>query len=341
MQGGASAIHPGIRNSVSRLIAVQLISGNGPHQDALLVAPFRTCPNTPRMRRSEMGLELDANEVFALPRSPPRELIQCRVDSVRHQRGTSSECRKRTTRMNDYVALVLGFIIAGVGGELFVRGAVGLAKWVRISPGIIGATVVAFATSSPELSVAVNAGMAGKPEIALGDALGSNVVNVSLILALALIVSGILCPRDNVKRDFPMALLIPLVTGALALDGQLSRIDGLLLLILFLVWLLAAVHEARKQRHVAEEDPDKQRGWLNAVWFAMGLGLLIAAGTLIVTGAQGIAQAFGIEAFVIGATIVAVGTSVPELATAVIAKIRGHDEVGLGTVLGSNIFNGG
>jgi cation:H+ antiporter len=243
--------------------------------------------------------------------------------------------------MNDYVALVLGFVIAGVGGELFVRGAVGLAKWARISPGIIGATVVAFATSSPELSVAVNAGMAGKPGIALGDALGSNVVNVSLILALALIVSGILCPRDNVKRDFPMAVLLPLVTGALALDGQLSRIDGVLLLLLFLVWLLAAVHEVRKQRQVAEEDPVKQRGWLSAVWFAMGLGLLLASGTLIVSGAQGIAHAFGIEAFVIGATIVAVGTSVPELATAVIAKIRGHDEVGLGTVLGSNIFNGG
>ena len=96
--------------------------------------------------------------------------------------------------MNDYVAVSLGVICAGMGGELFVRGAVGLAHWARVSPGIIGATVAAFATSSPELSVAVNAGMAGQPQIALGDALGSNVVNVALILALALVISGIQSP---------------------------------------------------------------------------------------------------------------------------------------------------
>jgi cation:H+ antiporter len=128
--------------------------------------------------------------------------------------------------MNDYVALILGVACAGIGGELFVRGAVGLAHWARISPGIIGATVAAFATSSPELSVSINAALAGKSQIALGDALGSNVVNVALILALALVISGIQIPRDTIKRDFPVALLIPIITGLLFLDGELSRIDG-------------------------------------------------------------------------------------------------------------------
>jgi cation:H+ antiporter len=242
--------------------------------------------------------------------------------------------------MNDYVALILGVGCAGIGGELFVRGAVGLAHWARISPGIIGATVAAFATSSPELSVSINAAMAGKPQIALGDALGSNVVNVALILALTLVISGIQSPRSSIKRDFPVAVLVPVITGVLCLDGELSRLDGLLMLSMFLAWLLAAFIEARKQRSAAEEVLGEHRRWLAAFWCIAGLAFLIAAGNLIVTGARGIAISFGIDEFIIGATIVAIGTSVPELATTIIAKLRGHDEVGLGTILGSNIFNG-
>ena len=242
--------------------------------------------------------------------------------------------------MNDYLVLILGVVCAGIGGELFVRGAVGLAFWARISPGIIGATVVAFATSSPELSVSINAALAGKPQIGLGDALGSNVVNVALILALALLISGIQSPRDSIKRDFPVALLIPIITGVLFLDGELSRLDGLLMLGMFIAWLVAAVIEARKQRSAAEEVIGEHRHWLVVVSCVTGLAFLVAAGNLIVASARGIAISFGIDEFIIGATIVAVGTSVPELATAVIAKLRGHDEVGLGTILGSNIFNG-
>jgi len=242
--------------------------------------------------------------------------------------------------MNDCVALSMGVICAGIGGELFVRGAVGLAHWARISPGIIGATVAAFVTSSPELSVSVNAALAGKPQIALGDALGSNVVNVALILGLVLVISGIQSPRDSVKRDFPVALLIPIITGVLFLDGELSRLDGFLMLGMFLAWIVAAIIEARKQRSTAEEVLGEHRGWLVILSCVVGLAFLVAAGNLIVAGARGIAIAFGIDEFIIGATIVAIGTSVPELATTIIAKLRGHDEVGLGAILGSNIFNG-
>lgn len=242
--------------------------------------------------------------------------------------------------MNDYVALIMGVVCAAIGGELFVRGAVGLAHWARISPGIIGATVAAFATSSPELSVAVSAALAGKPQISLGDALGSNVVNVALILALALLISGIQTPRDSLRRDFPVALLVPVITGVLLLDGELSRLDGLMMLSLFLVWLVAAILEARKQRSAAEEILGERRRWLVVLSCVVGLAFLVAAGNLIVAGARGIAVSFGIAEFIIGATVVAIGTSVPELATTLIAKVRGHDEVGLGTILGSNIFNG-
>lgn len=242
--------------------------------------------------------------------------------------------------MDNYASLILGVVAAGAGGELFVRGSVGLAHWARISPGIVGATVAAFATSSPELSVSVNAAAAGTPQISLGDVLGSNVVNVALILGLALSVSGIKSPRSSLKRDFPIALLVPVVTGVLMLDGVLSRADGLLLLAVFLSWLGATVLEARKQRSAAGGVLGEHRVVQAVLSCVVGLALLFVSGHFIVRGAKGVATAYGIDAFIIGATVVAIGTSVPELATTLISKLRGHDEVGLGTILGSNIFNG-
>lgn len=241
--------------------------------------------------------------------------------------------------MNDYLALGSGVLCAGIGGELFVRGLVGLGRAMRISPGIVGTTFAAFATSSPELSVAVSSALAGAPEISLGDALGSNIVNVALILAVATLISAIRAPRDSVKRDFPAALLAPILIGLLAFDGVLSRTDGAVLLGAFLLWLIAAVIEAKRQRSVAEELLGEHRSGFAGVLSFAGLALLMAAGYLIVTGTRGLATALGIDNFVIGATLVAVGTSIPELATAVVSKLRGHDEVGLGTILGSNIFN--
>jgi cation:H+ antiporter len=200
--------------------------------------------------------------------------------------------------------------------------------------------VAAFATSSPELSVSINSALAGSPQIALGDALGSNVVNVALILALALVISGVQCPQDTIKRDFPVALLVPVITGVLLLDGELSRFDGVLMLGLFLVWLMMTIIEARRQRSAAEAVLAEHRPWLIVVSCIAGLALLVAAGSLIVAGASGVALAWGMDEFIIGATLVAIGTSAPELATTLVAKLRGHDEVGLGTILGSNIFNG-
>ncbi len=242
--------------------------------------------------------------------------------------------------MNDYLTLSLGIISAGVGGELFVRGTVGIAAWARVSPGIIATTIAAFATSSPELSVSINSAISGVPQIALGDSLGSNVVNIALILALALLISGIQSPRGNIKREFPVALLIPIFTAMLFYDNELSRFDGLLLLSLFFTWLFAVILEARKQRSATVEVLGEKRRWLAVLSCVVGLMFLVAAGSLIVTGAKGIAFSFGLDEFIIGATIVALGTSTPELATTVIAKVRGHDEVSLGTILGSNIFNG-
>jgi cation:H+ antiporter len=242
--------------------------------------------------------------------------------------------------MNPWLALSIGVVCAGVGGELFVRGAVGLAIWARVSAGIIGATVAAFATSSPELSVAIGSSLAGKPEISLGDAVGSNVVNVGLILGLALCISGIQAPRASVRRDFPVALLVPVVLGVLSLDGRISRVDGVLLLALFTAWLSAVTLAARRERSASGQVLGAPSLWRAVLAALVGLAFLVGSGHFIVTGARGIAAAFGIPEFIIGATVVAVGTSMPEFATSIISKLRGHDEIGLGTILGSNIFNG-
>jgi cation:H+ antiporter len=242
--------------------------------------------------------------------------------------------------MPDTLSLLIGIACAAAGGELFVRGIVGVARATRVPPGIVAVTLAAFATSSPELAVAISAALAHAPEISLGDALGSNVVNVALILGLTAFLAPLRSPHDSVRRDFPAALLAPLLLAALAWDGVLSRADGVALLVAFVLWLALTVIEAWRRRSAAETVLGEARPWRAVVQCVVGLVLLVTAGRLIVLGAQGIAAALGLDAFVIGATLVALGTSAPELATALIARLRGHDEVGIGTILGSNIFNG-
>lgn len=237
-------------------------------------------------------------------------------------------------------SLLAGLVLAGLGGELFVRGLVGFARWTRIAPGIVGLTLAAFATSSPELSVSVTAALEGRPQIGLGDAIGSNVVNVGLVFAIALSLADVAAPRSSVRRDFPAALLVPVLTALLIVDGVLSRLDGLLMLGLFLTWLVFTLVEAWRQRSAVEEVLAERHRVLIVLSALAGLVMLIAAGQLIVFGGVSVGQGLGLDLFIVGATIVAVGTSIPELATAVIARLRGHAEVGLGTVLGSNLFNG-
>ncbi|GBG14227.1 cation:H+ antiporter [Novimethylophilus kurashikiensis] len=240
----------------------------------------------------------------------------------------------------DFLILLLGIICAAIGGELFVRGVVGIALWARISSGIIAATFAAFATSSPELSVSVTSALAGTPQIALGDALGSNVVNIALILGIALLIAPLKTPKDVLKRDFPVALLVPILLIILAQDGLLSRADGLILLSLFAIWVVIMVLEVRRQRSVAPAILGDNKHGRSVIESLIGLAFLVGSGKLIVSGATAISAYYGIDPFLVGATLVAMGTSAPELATVVISRLRGHDEVGLGTILGSNIFNG-
>jgi len=235
--------------------------------------------------------------------------------------------------------LALGFALAAVGAEIFVRGAAGVAERMRVPPGVIAATIGAFASASPEFSVAIDAAVRGQPGVALGAAAGSNVVNIGVILGLTLLLSGGIIPRDMARRDLLVAASAPIVTLLLALKGTLTRVDGILLLVGFGLWLVANVIEVRRSR-AAKPQERKSGARFPVVLFVIGLGLLAGAGELLVGAALDLGRLLRIDAFSISTTLLAVGTAVPELAVALIAAWRGHHDLSLGTLLGSNIING-
>jgi cation:H+ antiporter len=238
----------------------------------------------------------------------------------------------------DLSLLGLGLVFAGTGGELFVRGLVGLAVWLRFPAGVIGATVAAFATSSPELTVAITAAADGRPEIALGDALGSNIVNIGLVVGVVLLL-GTTASADISRRDALTGLAMALLLLVLVVDGELSRIDGVVLLLTFAGWMSVTLERALSARSAAVVTVAETRHARAVVTALIGLVFLVVAGRLLVTGAKSIGEDLGISTFVVGVVLVSLGTSLPELATAVISRLRGHAEIGLGAALGSNIFN--
>ena len=242
--------------------------------------------------------------------------------------------------MREAVLLLPGVVAAAAGGELVVRGTVGGAARARIAPGIIAATVAAFATSSPEMSVAINSATAGRPEISLGDVLGSNVVNIGLVLAIAILMGGLRPRKRDLRRDIPPALGAPILVLILGLDGRLGRLDAALMLASFAAWLVFTIIQAARERSAIAEVTADRAVWRIARDGVIGLALLILAGRLIVLAASDFGELLGWDTFTVGAVLVAIATSVPELATVVMARLRGHDEISAGTVLGSNIFNG-
>ena len=234
--------------------------------------------------------------------------------------------------------LALGLGLAAFGGERFVRGSVGLAEWLRVPPGIIGATVAAFATSSPELTVGVLSAVDHRSELAFGDATGSNMVNLGVVLGGTLVFSVITIRRVEVRRELIGFFVALALLAISSIDGEIGRAEAMLLVALFLVWLVWVIQDARRERSEIGLVGDVRR-WLIVADVAIGLVLLVVAGRLIVTAAKGIGESLGWSQFVIGSIVVAIGTSAPELVTTIVAARRGHVGVGIGTVLGSNIFN--
>lgn len=244
--------------------------------------------------------------------------------------------------MMTMVFLAIGLFAAAGGGEFLVRGAIGIAQWLRMPARLIGCTVAAFATSSPELSVAIKSATAGVPEISLGDALGSNVVNAGLVLSLAMLIKPMKVTDTGFISDFVVAILATLVIIALSLDVELDRKDGMILMTIFLGWM---GHSIWKEIRNSKAQPSAVIPYsskeivFNVLYSAIGIVLLVVAGHFIVLSAKGIGAAFGWSEFIVGATLVAFGTSLPELITTLLTQWKGEDEIGLGNIIGSSIFN--
>ena len=243
----------------------------------------------------------------------------------------------------DVARLVAGPALLVVGAELLVRGSARLAAAVGLSPLVIGLTVVSYGTGAPELAVSLSAAWADRGDIALGNVIGSNILNVLLVLGITAIVAPLVVQRRLVQSEVPFMIGASLLTLAMAADGVLSRIDGAVLVAGVIGFTLVALRlgkrfEAPAEAHVEAPVPIELTMRLIAM-VVVGLALLVLGGRWIVDGAVAIARGFGISELVIGLTIVALGTSLPEVATSLIAAVRGQREIAVGNVIGSNIFN--
>jgi cation:H+ antiporter len=236
-----------------------------------------------------------------------------------------------------YILFVVGLVALFFGGEYLVRGASGIARTFRLSPMVIGLTIVGFGTSAPEMLVSVQAALAGQPAIAIGNVLGSNIANILLILGVSAVIAPLLIPLRKIWRDLGFMLLATATIWVMLLDGEVTRIDGLLLFAGLVAFLLTAFLTGAVEPQ--EEKADATPVWLSTVQTIGGLVVLVIGARLLVDSATDIARTFGISEAVIGLTIVAVGTSLPELATSVIAAMRKQTEIAVGNVVGSNVFN--
>lgn len=234
------------------------------------------------------------------------------------------------------------------GAEALVRGASGLATRLGISPLVVGLTVVAFGTSAPELAVTLVAAIKGTGDLAFGNVVGSNLFNGLAILGLSALVAPLVVDRKLVRFDVPAMIAASVAVGLMALDGGIGRLDGAVLLAGLVAYIAVSVRKERRRMQVEDRAGDHPKvagggGRLRIAWLVVGvvggLGLLVLGSHLLVTGAVQVARAFGVSERVIGLTLVAAGTSLPELATSVVASVRGERDIAVGNIVGSNLFN--
>ena len=243
-------------------------------------------------------------------------------------------------------AIIAGFAILVWSADKFVEGAASTAKHLGMPSLLIGILIVGFGTSAPEMVVSAIAAMEGNPALALGNALGSNIVNIALILGVTAIVAPITVNSKIVKKEIPLLLLIVLASGYLLLDNSLTLGEGIVLISGFftlIAWSIVSAFRGRGDTLEAEMDSEliehEMTLKVGIIWLVIGLLLLIASSRLLVWGAVGVAHEFGVSDLIIGLTIVALGTSLPELAASVIAARKGEHDIAIGNVVGSNMFN--
>lgn len=247
-----------------------------------------------------------------------------------------------------YGLLALGLVLLVAGGDTLVRGATTAARSLGVSPLLIGLTLVGMGTSAPELVTSLTAVLAGSPGIAMGNVVGSNTANILLILGVAALISPIAVDRNAFRRDGWMLIIATGVCVAAVLAGTVNYLWGLAMLVVlagYLVWAWrserkAPDREARKFEHLTEDAPDAPGGlWSGLGLAVVGIALTIGGARLLVDNAVIVAKDFGVSDTLIGLTVVAVGTSLPELVTSAVAAFRRHSDVALGNIIGSNIYN--
>lgn len=236
------------------------------------------------------------------------------------------------------VCILVGFVLLVKGADWFVSSASGIARRLGVSPLVIGLTIVAFGTSAPELAVSVTAALGGANEIAVGNVVGSNIFNLLVVAGGSAILCPLVADRTLLRRDWPCSTLAALLlTGMLLTGNNITRIESLILLVLFagmLVWQIRGT-----QAPVETGAEEHRSGWVLGLLIIVGIGCIVAGGQLAVNGATGLARNFGWSESLIGLTIVAIGTSLPELVTSIVAARRGENEIAMGNVIGSNLFN--
>jgi cation:H+ antiporter len=247
------------------------------------------------------------------------------------------------------IAIIAGLALLIVGAELLVRGATRLAAAFGVSPLVIGLTVVAFGTSSPEFAISITAGMAGEGDLVVGNVVGSNITNVLLILGAAAAISPLIVSARLIRIDVPLVIGAGVLIYILGRDGAYARGDGLLLFALIIAYIVFAIRQSRKESQNIQEEYAEvyQRGgrrtWAQiATQVALiisGLAALLLGSRWLLNGATATARGLGVSELVIGLTIVAFGTSAPELATSVLASVRGERDIAVGNVVGSSLFN--
>jgi len=243
------------------------------------------------------------------------------------------------------VAVVVGLVVLVWSADKFVDGAVGVARYCGMSTLLIGMVIVGFGTSAPEMVVSAISAMQDAPELALGNAYGSNIANIALILGVTAIISPVIVVRKALKRDLPVLLAVTGLAFFLATDDAINRIDGLILLVVFagvMTFNIVSELRAKPKGNNFEEtvaEPAETSLGKSILWLVLGLVLLVASSRALVWGAVLIARALGVSDLLIGLTIVAVGTSLPELASSIAAARKGENDLAFGNIIGSNLFN--
>ncbi len=239
-----------------------------------------------------------------------------------------------------YVLLIVGFALLIKGADFFVEGSASVAKRLKIPGVIIGLTVVAFGTSTPEASVSIAAAINGNNGIAVGNVIGSNIFNLLAILGLCGLVATLDVDKDILKRDYIFSVIVTLdLGGMLFIGSDINRIEGIILLLLFAYFLFYTISAALKDRNQASDNYKVLPAWQSATYIIGGLVAIIFGGNIVVKSASFIASEFGLSDSLIGLTIVAIGTSLPELVTSFVATKKGESGIAVGNVVGSNIFN--